>query len=153
MAKNQDIGYEFEETLKTAFKNIQSKHAIFWHQFPDAKAARGHLQAQPSDFMVASNKVGCVLFEAKASLEKPSLSVCAKSMIRPSQVGMAKKWIRAGQKSVFVFYCQLDNIVEFWDGEVVVNAISNNTKLKKSQCEVVDFFNLEEFLTQWLTVH
>lgn len=151
MRKGNSVGYEFEKTLKGIFKNIQAKHPFFWHQFADSKAARGFINSQPSDFLITSPVLGTMLIEAKASEETSSLANCAKKVMRPSQVGQIKKWQRAGSKSLVIFYCQIDNKVEIWGGDYVVECISNSIKLEKQNAVEVDYFHLESYLTELFT--
>lgn len=139
------LGYDFEDELKNIFKELIATYPIFWHQFVDTKAARNYVAAQPADFLFTSAGQQVYLLEAKASTLKPSLAVCAKSHIRPSQIGMAKKWIRAGRPSLFVFYCEADSRVEFWDGEYVTKCISDGVKLKESMVMFdCDYFDLKK---------
>lgn len=150
MAKSADdkLGYEFEDELKKHFKNIQAKHPIFWHQFPDSKTAGKLIAAQPSDFIVTASGQPAWLLEAKASCEIPTFAKCAKSHTRSSQVGMHKKWHRAGKPSLFIFYCEIDGIVEVWDGAYVTDRISDNVKMLDDRGLLAkdDYFNLEAIL-------
>lgn len=147
----QQLGYDFEDELKQIFNRVQSKYPFFYHRFPDTKAARGFIAAQPSDFIVGFNGVSNLL-EAKASSMKPSLANCAKSMIKSQQIGMHRKWHRSGQESLIVFYCECDNVVEIWDGRFVVEAIQSNKRLKPDQAlKKFDYFSLESELTKFLT--
>jgi len=127
--EDKALGAEFENTVKDILKELQAKHPLFWHPFADSKAAGRLIAAQPSDFLVGTAIAGMTLLEVKASCEKPSLTKCYKSHIRPSQVGMAKKWIRAGHPSLFLFYCEIDATVELWDGQYVTDCISDEVKM------------------------
>lgn len=122
------VGYDFEDTVKTVLSELQTKYPMFWHRFPDSKAASKFIAPQPADFLIGS-AAGVFLLEAKASEEISSLSECYKSAISPSQVGMLTKWRRSRQRSFVAFYCQIDHTVEIWDGSEVIIAISNQTKL------------------------
>ena len=144
------LGYEFEDELKEIFKKIQAKHPFYWHQFPDSKAARGFISSQPSDFLVKGPTTPVMLFEAKASVKKKSLASCAKSAILPAQIGHHKKFHRAGGKTLFIFYGQLENRVEVWDGKYVTDCISDNSRMNilggghlLASC---DYFKLEDML-------
>ena len=149
MSKNK-VGYDFESELKSIFSNIQSKCNFFWHQFADSKAARGFINSQPSDFIIASEKTGAMLVEAKASEEISSLAKCAKKMLRPSQVGSIIKWNRAGQRSLILFYCEIDGVIEVWDGMHVVSCIRENKKLSQKDSVRVNFSSLEFWLTEYI---
>lgn len=148
-----ELGKEFEAELKEAFKSIEALAPFFWHQFPDSKTAGKFIAAQPSDFMISAGGK-CCLLEAKASVEKPSLAKCSTSHIRPSQVGMCKRWVRSGQQYLFIFYCELDNIVEIWDGEKVTSAISDGKKPNPEEGLLAkfDYFNLKKNLCVFLGI-
>ena len=157
--KKEDInlGYELEDELKKVFKVVQSNHPFFWHQFVDTKAARNFVAAQPSDFMVASLHSEVYLLEAKASVLKKSLASCAKSAISPSQIGMHKKWHRAGNKSLFIFFCEIDDTVELWDGKYVVDCISDGERMNVLGGEHLvakcSYFELEKMFIKFLGVN
>lgn len=144
------LGYELEDELKAIFKELQETNPIFWHQFPDTKSARNFIAAQPSDFLVGSPFAPMALVEAKASEMKPSLAACAKAAIRPSQIGMHMKWHRAGYPSLFIFYCQADNVVELWEGSYVVSCISAGTRMKSTASDHLlakcDYFDLKDMM-------
>ncbi len=154
MAKKADdkLGYEFEASVQDALKNLQAKHPLFWHRFLDSKSAGRLVAAQPSDFLVGSLYTPMHLLEAKASCEKQSLASCT-SYIRPSQVGMHKKWHRAGKPSLFIFYCEIDNRVELWDGKYVTDCISEKKRMNilggGHLLAVCDYFKLEEMLLNY----
>jgi len=145
------LGYDFEKELKEIFKELIATYPFFWHQFLDSKSAGRLVTAQPSDFLISSKLSGVCLLEAKASTIKKSLSNCAKTHIRPSQVGMHKKWHRAGNKSLFIFYSMNENNVELWDGEYITSCISNNKKPLKSEGlkTECDYFQLLNMLTNY----
>lgn len=144
------IGYAFEKELKSCFKNIQSKYEFYWHQFLDTKAARGFVLTQPSDFLVKGKNLPTMLFEAKASVAKESFSKCAKRAISPAQVGHHKKFHRAGGKTAFIFYGELENKIEIWDGKYIVDCISEGVAINATCGETLlasgSYFELEEIL-------
>lgn len=147
------LGYEFEDEIKKNLRELQEKHPIFWHPFIDSRAASKFVASQPSDFLVSGLGKPTYLLEAKASCLKPSLVSCAKSHIRPAQIGWHKKWHRAGNDSWFTFYCEADNFVEFWDGQHVCDCISNGKKLDASVglIRTCDYFELKDCLRKILT--
>jgi hypothetical protein len=147
------VGYAFEKELKVVFKSMQAKYPFYWHQFPDSKSARGFISSQPSDFLLRSKQVSTVLFEAKASVAKKSLASCAKSAILPAQIGHHKKYHRAGGNTLFIFYGELENIVEIWDGKYIVECISEGKRMNVLGGEFLlakcDYFDLEEMLIEF----
>lgn len=155
MSKKADdkLGYEFEKEVQDILKDLQTKYPLFWHRFLDSKSAGRLVASQPSDFLVTAKDRPTYLLEAKASCEKKSLASCAKSHIRPSQIGMHKKWHRAGNPSLFIFYCEIDNRVELWDGEYVTGCISNNERMNilggGHLLAVCDYFKLNEMLMNY----
>jgi hypothetical protein len=68
-----------------------------WHRYPDAKAARGALAAQPADFLVANNAT--YHLEVKETKEVNRLP---KAKVR--QYGMLLKFSLAGIKPYVVVY-------------------------------------------------
>lgn len=145
------LGKEFEKELKDVFKEIEKNFPFFWHQFPDSKTAGKFIAAQPSDFLLSAGGQAS-LVEAKASVEIPTLADCSKSHIRPAQLGMCTRWHRSGQTYYFIFYCQLDNRVEIWDGRRVVEAISKGVKPCSDYALLAefDFFKLKQSLCTFL---
>lgn len=66
-------GKEAEKDVKTWLEARSVADAEFaWHRFPDAKAARGALAAQPSDFLVINKGVPTFL-EIKETAEERRL--------------------------------------------------------------------------------
>ena len=149
-SEDAKLGYEFEDEIKGAFKSIQSSTPFYWHQFPDSKAARGMIASQPSDFLVKGLDLPVMLLEAKASVKKKSLASCAKSAILPAQIGHHKKFQRAGGKTLFIFYCELENRVELWDGQYVTDCISDGVRMNVLGGEHLlatgTYFDLEKLL-------
>jgi hypothetical protein len=151
--EDSQLGYDFEDELKKIFKGMQEKYPFYWHQFPDSKAARGFIASQPSDFLVKGLKTRVMLFEAKASVKKKSLAACAKSAILPAQIGHHKKYHRAGGDTLFIFYGELENRVELWDGKYVTNCISSGGRMNVLGGEFLlascDYFELETMLINY----
>lgn len=57
MTQYADRGQWAEKQVEEWLKNRSKADIGFaWHRFPDAKAARGALQAQPSDYLVGYDK-------------------------------------------------------------------------------------------------
>lgn len=59
------VGKETEKIVESFLKERNTSQTFAWHRFPDAKAARGAMAAQPADYLVVSAG-RCFLLEVKA---------------------------------------------------------------------------------------
>ena len=121
-SKKKDIGGWFQEELQGCFKELARADPVIWHRFPDTKSAQGNfLSTQPGDFMfIAAGHP--ILIEAKASHKHKSLRSCLAGMVRDSQAGYHRMWLRAGATCFFVFYSSITDVVEFWASEDICAA-------------------------------
>ena len=74
-------------------------HDFAFHRFPDAKAARGILASQPSDYLVCADGIGTVFLEVKESANPIRLPKA-----KVSQWGTLYKFHLAGAKVVVLVY-------------------------------------------------
>jgi hypothetical protein len=64
--KKQNLGKVAEKAVQGWLeKTSASRRDFAFHRYPDARAARGALAAQPSDFLVAYKKLGVFHLEVK----------------------------------------------------------------------------------------
>lgn len=99
MSMHADKGKATEKRVQVYLESRSRASTDFaWHRFPDSRAARGALAAQPSDFLVGI--AGAMTFlEVKETKEKhrlPKASV--------SQYGALLKWHLAGFRVLVVVY-------------------------------------------------
>ena len=141
------IGKWFENKKVTpALDSLVASHPVFKHKLKDAHSAGRMTSSSPADYLIAYNSAGWLL-ECKASTIHTSLRSCLASMVDGGQVGEHKFWIRAGMKSLFVFYSEVTGLVELWDGRTIITARTEGVPLV--QDEMLDIFpvcNLAEGL-------
>lgn len=118
-----DIGDVFEKQLQDVFRELNDRHLLQWHAFPDHKrSAGGAIPNQPSDYLIglppgSSYGQRMLFLEAKASDKYDSLQ---KSMVRSSQRGFINTWGGlADLPYLIVFYSAASNTLELWDGQCV----------------------------------
>ena len=94
-----DAGKATEAIVQFWLKMRSDADASFaFHRFPDSRAARGVIPAQPSDLLVVSKKVATFL-EAKETAELRRLP-----RAKVSQWGSLRKWDWAGADVVVIVY-------------------------------------------------
>lgn len=113
-----NIGKYFEKKTQEALKSLQEKRPLYYYRFPDATSARNAFTAQPADHMIAYNGT-VLLLEEKASDVHECLKSGASSLIKKKQAAMHTKWLRSGNKSIYLFYSSITGMVDIWDGEYV----------------------------------
>lgn len=118
---SNDIGSWFEDKVAGALKEIQDTHKSTFHRFPDSKAARNLLSAQPGDHQFMYEGM-TILLEEKCSEAHSSLRGGFSALWDKRQAGFHRKWHRAGIPSAVLFcdYCAKD--VEIWDGIQIATA-------------------------------
>ncbi len=113
----QALGYWFEDKTRDKLKEIQETKPSAFHRFTDSKAAKTIVAAQPGDHMLLiPNKA--VLIEEKASTKHESFRSCL-TMIENKQIAFHRIWHRAGHPSLVLFYSDLTDKIEIWDGTLV----------------------------------
>lgn len=138
-SKNPDtkIGKWFENKKMTpAVDELVASHPVFKHKLKDAHSAGRMTSSSPADYLLAYKGRG-FLVECKASIVHPSLRSCLASAVSDGQVGEHNLWMRAGMKSLFVFYSDLTGLVEFWNGRNVVDARRAGRSLPKDSVMMV----------------
>ena len=113
----QALGYWFEDKVRDALKEIQQAKPATFHRFTDSKAAKTIVAAQPGDHMLLIPDKA-VLIEEKASTKHESVRSCL-TMIDTLQIAFHRKWHRAGHPSIVIFYSDLTDRIELWDGTLV----------------------------------
>jgi hypothetical protein len=95
-----DLGKQAEAEVTKWLNAASALHANFaFHRFPDSRAARGALAAQPADFLVATYFGGVARSSLLEVKETENTARLPKSKI--GQYGMLKKFDMAGM-DVFV---------------------------------------------------
>jgi hypothetical protein len=105
-----------ETEIEDHLKAYQRLHPIFYHRFPDSRAAGNLIADQPSDFLVA-DKRGMILLEAKFSEVHDSLRSSFSGAVSPGQIASARLAHRAGQRYLFLFYSSSSGFFELWPGD------------------------------------
>lgn len=139
-----DIGTFWERALDKAFTELKQELAVY-HRFPDTKAARNTLPAQPADFLFRQRGGETWLVEAKASDIHASLRNCF-GMVEAKQIGHAKLWRLSEAPASFWFFSEPENRIEVWMADQVIHARSTGTPLK-SPDHAFDF-NLKDLIDQ-----
>ena len=113
----QMLGYWLEDRVRDSLKEIQQTKPSMFHRFTDSKAAKTIVAAQPGDYMLPLPN-GAILIEEKASTKHESFRSCL-TMIGNNQIAFHRKWHRAGHPSIVVFYSDLNDRIEIWNGKLV----------------------------------
>lgn len=112
-----DRGKWAEKEVQLCLNDWSAADSRFaFHRFPDARAARGALAAQPSDYLVLMNfgTKRAVLLEVKETQERYRLP---KKMI--SQYGKLKMFSWAGAEIYVVVYrSSLEDWTYFYEGDL-----------------------------------
>lgn len=108
-------GRWLEQDLQDALHEYCAEKPGFWHRFPDTRAARNFIAAQPADFLWAVPG-GALLVEAKSTV----VSARLKELLDPNQIAKHRLWHRAGHESVFIYGDRALDVLEAWDGRSVV---------------------------------
>lgn len=143
---------KFEADIQAHLKDLQKRRPLIYHRFYDTASAQvNFLPNQPGDFMTVCE--GWVtLIEAKTSVKHDSLRSCAANAIAPAQLGMHKKWLRAGATCLFVFQGP-DGVHEIWPSIHVVEQRSNGRPLHLDYCaHFASKTTFLEELTQCVTI-
>lgn len=100
----EKVGNETEKLVEKLFAEWNRQQTFAWHRMPDAKAARGRLQAQPSDY-IYRNGFFAGHIELKA-LKHPFRLPRA----RVSQLPTLLKWSLAGSGDVVLVFHYMENV-------------------------------------------
>jgi len=130
VSKAKDIGKWFEDQCEPHLKTLCSRRGRMFYKFPDSRSARGTVTAQPGEFMLLL-PFGAALIECKASKKYETFRSCMASMVRDSQYGWHKRWMLSNNPSMFIFYSDVLNCIELWDGRDILIARRNAKPLKK----------------------
>jgi len=108
-------GKWFEDKVTGTLKEIQEKHPTMFHRFPDTRAARNILPAQPADYLFAMRGTA-LLIEAKCSEVHEGLRSGFSSLWPKPEAAFHRKWHRSGCPSLVVFCDYITEKVEIWQG-------------------------------------
>ncbi len=142
MGKSNDIGKWFEDKVQDALKQIQSKHTAMFHRFPDTRAARNILPAQPGDHMLIMNGMA-ILIEEKCSDVHASLRNGFSALFPKEEAAQHRKWHRAGMPS-WILFCNYSNKqVELWQGYRLATLRATGLRIPKDfrptvRCDLAD---------------
>lgn len=98
------IGKETEKLAEKLFTEWNKQQLFAWHRMPDARAARGRLSAQPSDYIYRCGQhAGHIELKAlKHPFRLPSARV--------SQLPTLLKWSLAGSCDVILVFHYMENV-------------------------------------------
>lgn len=120
-----------ENEIEACLKHLQRFYPLAYLRFYDTKSAGNALPAQPADFLAAHN--GRSLFiEAKFSEVHSSLYSCFSNNVDSQQLASARIWGRAGVGYIILFYSDMTDTVEVWDGLPCAKARENGKRLDRS---------------------
>ena len=99
MSKHANLGKKAEKQVQAWLEARSAAGVAFaFHRFPDARAARGMLAAQPSDYLVA-HRGRMVLLEVKETQQERRLPKA-----KVSQYGALLKFYLAGSDVIVLVY-------------------------------------------------
>jgi hypothetical protein len=131
--QSNDIGKWFEGKIQAALKEIESERDSTFHRYPDTRAARNPLPAQPGDFLLAIDGLA-ILIEAKCSQTHETFSSGFSSLWPKGEVAFHRMWHRAGHPS-WVMFCHYDTgRVDIWDGGRISWARATGARFPKEAC-------------------
>ncbi|NCC34978.1 MAG: hypothetical protein EOM24_23655 [Chloroflexia bacterium] len=109
-----------EDEIWSSLQDYQRHLHLLAHRFWDSRTAGNLMPDQPADFMAIHTREGktrVIFIEAKFSEVHDSLRACFAGSVRPNQLASARLARRAGAQYLFVFYSQVVNRFEVWDGQ------------------------------------
>jgi hypothetical protein len=115
-------GTEFEDHVATRLLAWQTHAPAFFHRYTDTKASRNFVQPAPADFLFALEGAGVFNIECKSSLQKSLAKAWKDDPHHRVQIAKHRMWLRAGQKSLFLFWQIGSNKVQVHKGDKVVEA-------------------------------
>lgn len=98
------VGRETEKIVSDLFREQNNRLDFAWHRFPDAKAARGALAAQPADFLVVEG--GRTYFVELKALKHPYRL----PRDRVSQLAVLRKFEHAGAVAIILVFHYLEGV-------------------------------------------
>ena len=135
--QSNDIGKWFEGKIQAALKEIESERDSTFHRYPDTRAARNPLPAQPGDFLLAIDGLA-ILIEAKCSATHDTFSSGFSSLWPKGEVAFHRMWHRAGHPS-WVMFCHYDTgRVDIWDGANIASARATGGRFPARACLLAD---------------
>ena len=117
MRNSQQIGKDFEKTLKSVFLSLQGSTTFLFHEFVDSHAAGNLVAGQPADYLVSIN--GKLAFlEAKASTTQKRFQ---RSMLQPAQRGAIIKHAQImGTPYYILFHSSVEKVYHILDGAIAM---------------------------------
>ncbi len=152
VSKSKNIGKWFENKTDGILKEGRNKKMCTFVRLYDSYAAQGNMLGnQPGDFIVMSRGNG-ILLECKSSEKHGSLRSCLSANVEDHQGASHRLWEINGGRAVFVFYTDITDEVEFWDGLYVGACKATGTPLDKSRrLGCVPLKKYKETLIHYLT--
>lgn len=150
MTRADILGTKFQDDTQAVLKDLQSKHPLFFDRFYDTKSTgrfggktKVFIPPRPGDFLVGHNGMASVL-ECKASEVHKTLRAGMSSLVADGQCAKMRMWIRSLNCGFFIFRNLMEDVIEVWDGEVVIEARTSGKPLpKEGQRLVTSGKNLE----------
>lgn len=125
MAKEKNTGKVLEKNIGKALTSLLGKEAVAF-RLHDTKTAAFFVPPAPADFAGVFKGGIPLLLEAKSSDENLSFLGCnVKKYVKPTQYAYHKLWLKMGGVSIFMFHSILTDQVEYWNGEVILEAYRN----------------------------
>lgn len=136
MTRADILGTEFQDDVQAVLKDLQSKHPLFFDRFYDTKSTgtfrqgrgKAFIPPRPGDFLVGHKGLASVL-ECKASESHAGLRSGRSALVKDGQCAKMRMWMRSGNLGFFIFRNKLEDVIEVWDGEVVVDARNSGKPL------------------------
>jgi hypothetical protein len=119
-----------EDAIANYMKSLQRAYPIFFHRFPDSRAAGNLIAEQPSDFLICSKGQGATFLEAKFSEVHDTLRASFSGSVTAGQLASARLVHRAGQRYLILFHSSCANRFELWPGDYCAGQRSLGQPLK-----------------------
>ena len=126
--ESAEIGKWFEDKIQAALKEIQSKRNAMCHRYPDTRAARNPLPAQPGDFLLTIDSKA-ILIEAKCSSVHSCLRSGFSDLWPKGEVAFHRLWHRSGHPSWVMFCDYTTERVDIWYGRDIATARAQGKRL------------------------
>jgi len=145
-----DVGNIFENTVKSAFTQVELAMPCCFKKITDTKQAGNLIKSVPADFELrvpASGKTSYTfLIEAKASDVHETIRGSFRSFVKSHIPVLVRKEIRGGSLAFVMFYSTLTGDIEIWDYAKILEVYSQKrVPIPGEPLMVVSHSNIREF--------
>ena len=120
VTKSKNVGKWFEGKTNDILMELRGKKRCTFVRLYDSYAAQGNMLGnQPGDFIVVPMSLPAILVECKSSMVHPDLRSCLSANVEDHQGAAHRIWDLMGGDTLFLFYTDETDEVEFWCGDYV----------------------------------